>query len=608
MAILEKLTSSLLFWAAWIVIPLLMEIIPSVGSALVLLRHRIHRHPIQAPALYPEISVIIPVYNSADTLEECIRSLYESDYPTQRIRAFLVNNQGTDDSFSVFAACQQKYPDLRMQWLNAEQGKSRALNLALYNSGGKYIIHIDSDGVLEPSALRRMVEKFEEHPTINCMTGAILTRGDHIEPRRGLLRFLQRLEFLEYAQAFLAGRNYAAGNNNIYTLSGAFSAFRKSAIPKSRMYSTETVSEDTQITFQMRYLQHERIDVSEDSIFFVDPIESVDKLYTQRQRWQRGSLEVSRMFIANKLKGREFFRDVNVRTLMYDHTFSFPRLMWYLALFWLWDRGRYPGKIRYVVLAILLGFALDGFLLVPSLVGGITTKDSTDIMALFFQTLNESIDPFWGHELGGGWSRWDHSASAYFGLAAFVLTIFGGILSRRQLRPGFWASLTICLMTTTAMYPLISMLPGSQYLWMTRFVSIALALLLVCFFRWVTLKKRWQRLFVVLLAVECIPALTLMTGKWDASTPEERLAVRIQRSLADKGRALTIQRMSMAEPNGGSAPRARSSTTPAPCGPAMARASRGRRTTPTSFRSTRPPRTDSSSTPLIGCWRWATTP
>ena len=54
-----------------------------------------------------------------------------------------------DNSFAVYADCQKKFPDLLMQWLNAEQGKSRALNLALYNSDGKYIINLDSDGILE---------------------------------------------------------------------------------------------------------------------------------------------------------------------------------------------------------------------------------------------------------------------------------------------------------------------------------------------------------------------------------------------------------------------------------------------------------------------------
>ena len=54
-----------------------------------------------------------------------------------------MNNQGQDNSFNVFAECQKKFPELMMQWLNAKQGKSKALNLALFNSDGKYIIHIE---------------------------------------------------------------------------------------------------------------------------------------------------------------------------------------------------------------------------------------------------------------------------------------------------------------------------------------------------------------------------------------------------------------------------------------------------------------------------------
>ena len=277
--------------------------------------------------------MIIPVYNSMDTLEACIRSIDESDYPNESIRIFLVNNQGQDDSFSVFCQCQDKYPDLKMQWLNAMQGKSKALNLALFNSEGKYIVHIDSDGVLEPSALRNTVQMFEDDQSVDCVTGAILTEPKLVEGYPWVFpRLMRKMEFLEYAQAFLAGRNYASEMNAIYTLSGAFSAFRKSAVLKSQLYNTDTICEDTQITFQMKYLLGRKVKLCENAIFFVDPIEDMNRLYTQRQRWQRGSLEVSNLFLKEKMKIRNMFTNVNVRTLVYDHTFAFPRLIWYLAL------------------------------------------------------------------------------------------------------------------------------------------------------------------------------------------------------------------------------------------------------------------------------------
>ena len=362
MSIISRFMNSFIFWAAWIIIPVLMEIVPSVGSVIVLLKKRLIPAKYEKPIIYPEISLLIPVYNSQDSLEACISSINDSDYPNDKIRIFLVNNQGQDDSFKVFTECQKKFPQLMMQWLNAKQGKSKALNLALFNSDGKYIIHIDSDGILDKKALTNMVDKFESDLSIDCMTGAILTMPDQIEEYKGFFaKLLRKMEFMEYAQAFLAGRNYASELNAIYTLSGAFSAFRKSTVLKSQLYNTDTICEDTQITFQMKYLQKKRVYMCEYAIFYVDPIEDMNKLYTQRQRWQRGSLEVSHLFMKKRMNPLKIFTDVNIRTLMYDHTFAFPRVIWYLALICLVLMKYSFESIVYSTLFIFLLYILIGY-------------------------------------------------------------------------------------------------------------------------------------------------------------------------------------------------------------------------------------------------------
>lgn len=360
---LFALTNTFVFWAAWIIIPIVMEIIPAVHSIIVLIKRHVKKRDLPKPAIWPEITIIIPIYNSQDTLEDCLRSISQSTYPSARIRVFCVDNKSTDKSFDAFSRSQKLFPDLIMQWMRAEQGKSRALNTALYNSTSKYVIHIDSDGVLEPRALENMVTLFESDPSISCATGAILIRPDLIEKYpRGLSRLFRKLEFVEYGQAFLAGRNAASETNKVYTLSGAFSAFRCSAIQKSWMYNTETISEDTQITFQMRYMQDARIHECEDALFFVDPIESVDKLYTQRQRWQRGSLEVAKLFGGDRLNPAKIFSDVSVNTLMYDHTFAFPRVIWYLALFCLLFLGYSGMTVLAAMGVIFLLYIMCGYL------------------------------------------------------------------------------------------------------------------------------------------------------------------------------------------------------------------------------------------------------
>ena len=118
MVIIKQILNSFLFWGGWIIIPFIMEIVPALGSVFLLIRRNLrHKKKRKEMKIYPEISLIIPVYNSADTLYGCIKSVNDSTYPNDKIRIFLVNNKGQDNSFAVYADCQKKFPDLLMQCL-----------------------------------------------------------------------------------------------------------------------------------------------------------------------------------------------------------------------------------------------------------------------------------------------------------------------------------------------------------------------------------------------------------------------------------------------------------------------------------------------------------
>ena len=68
--------NSFLFWGGWIIIPFIMEIVPALGSVFLLIRRNLrHKKKRKEMKIYPEISLIIPVYNSADTLYGCIKSV-----------------------------------------------------------------------------------------------------------------------------------------------------------------------------------------------------------------------------------------------------------------------------------------------------------------------------------------------------------------------------------------------------------------------------------------------------------------------------------------------------------------------------------------------------
>ena len=354
--ILMILSNEIAFWIAWVIIPLIMEIIPAIAGFVLLLKKRVLYHKDKALDYYPSVTVIVPVYNSADTLYACLDSIRKSDYSIEQVDVLLVNNGSRDQSFSVYTQFQKDYPQMDMKWMNSEQGKSRALNMALFHAQGKYIVHIDSDGILHPAALRNLVTRFESHGEIHCMTGTVLTNPEQIKDTKNVIRkIFQKTEFYEYAQAFLAGRNFEAEMNSIFTMSGAFSTFRKSTILKTQLYNTDTVCEDTHVTFQVRKLLKQRIAICENAVFFVDPIENLQKLCLQRQRWQRGELEVAHMFLNRGSVVKNFFTNFMTRVIMYDHTFAFPRMIWYFALICM-TFVNYP--VAYIVISLILIYFL----------------------------------------------------------------------------------------------------------------------------------------------------------------------------------------------------------------------------------------------------------
>lgn len=331
----EGLVKEFLFWGIWLVIPLLVDIMTGIASGIIVLNGYFKRNKIEIEFL-PHVTILVPVYNSEKTLRNCLKSIVEQNYPIKNISVLLINNGPKDKSYDVFCSFQEENPSLRIWWIDSSKGKAKALNKGLYMAEGKYIINIDSDGILDKNAVRRVVEKFESNQEIYAMTGVVLTDNNLIEKTKDLaLRLIQRCELFEYSEAFLVGRGFQSYTNTMFTLAGAFSCYRKDVVLKTQLYNNETLGEDTHMTYQIREFLRGRIALCEDAFFYVDPIDDIDKLYIQRQRWQRGQIEVSSLFkdIANK--NNKGFKNVLKYAMIKDHTLVFPRFIWIFAMIYL---------------------------------------------------------------------------------------------------------------------------------------------------------------------------------------------------------------------------------------------------------------------------------
>ena len=332
---MDLLIAFAFYWGVWLVVPILIDGFTTVVSLTAVLiaraRRALHEHP--PPDYYPLVSIIVPVYQSADTLEACLRSLAAQDYPSVRMEVLVIDNGSTDDSFAVFARLQRDLP-LRLHWHSIiNRGKAWALNAGIHLTQGEFVFNVDSDVVLAPQAIRRVVETMAAEPDLGAVTGAIevLPPGEGLG---GLQRALAECEYFEYITAFHVGREHQTLLQNLYTLSGAFTAFRREVLFKTYLYSNETITEDTDLTFELyeRALD-KRIGCVSSAIAYVHPIESLGALYSQRVRWQHGQIEVSARH-QGLLKG-SFWRISGfspARVLAVDHTLAFPRLVWTFLL------------------------------------------------------------------------------------------------------------------------------------------------------------------------------------------------------------------------------------------------------------------------------------
>ncbi len=87
-----------------------------------------------------KISIVVPFYNEEKTIERCIRSLLELDYPERDYEILLVNNNSTDGSVDIV----KKYPRVRLLH-ETQQGDFAARNLGLAEATGEIIAFTDSD-------------------------------------------------------------------------------------------------------------------------------------------------------------------------------------------------------------------------------------------------------------------------------------------------------------------------------------------------------------------------------------------------------------------------------------------------------------------------------
>jgi len=107
------------------------------------------------------ISVIIPAYNAAASIEKVLRSCYAQTLPPAEI--ILVDDCSTDDTVAVV---QRLFPEVRIIRQLENGGPAVARNAGWDAAGGDIIAFMDSDDTWHPQKLEIVAETFKRNPDV----------------------------------------------------------------------------------------------------------------------------------------------------------------------------------------------------------------------------------------------------------------------------------------------------------------------------------------------------------------------------------------------------------------------------------------------------------
>ncbi len=129
-----------------------------------------------------KVSVVVPVYNTAEYLSECLDSLVGQSIGLDAIQVVVVDDGSTDGSAEVIRAYAERYPKNLVCLRQENAGQGAARNLGLARCEGEYVGFMDSDDFADADMYETMCEATRAADADMCVCG-IVGFCDHGEKR-----------------------------------------------------------------------------------------------------------------------------------------------------------------------------------------------------------------------------------------------------------------------------------------------------------------------------------------------------------------------------------------------------------------------------------------
>lgn len=134
------------------------------------------------------VSIIIPVYNVEQYIEECLQSVANQSV-AKDIECIVVDDRGTDNSFEIAQKWVRDYNsnswdekvNFKLIQRECNGGLSAARNTGVKAATGEYLYFLDSDDYLIPTAIEQLLALADKHNGVDLLPALYLTEGHKME-------------------------------------------------------------------------------------------------------------------------------------------------------------------------------------------------------------------------------------------------------------------------------------------------------------------------------------------------------------------------------------------------------------------------------------------
>ena len=200
-----------------------------------------------------DVSIVVPIYNSEETLKKCLDSILKQKYTNFEV--ILINDGSSDESLNICRDYSNNYENIIIIDKKNE-GSSVARNKGIDRASGRYIMFIDSDDWIEDTMIKDKYELAMKYNTDMVISGI---KVDYMKKNESVKTIINNYKFSFW-------KNIDEISSNIINI------FENALINSScnKLYKTSILKENN-IYFQ-------RTEVGEDTLFNLSVLEKINSL------------------------------------------------------------------------------------------------------------------------------------------------------------------------------------------------------------------------------------------------------------------------------------------------------------------------------------------